>query len=360
MIFRRPYAFLIRHFRLIHLIMFAMLEYSTVMAKKIFDFFRDYITYSGKIEVISSNYNSYYIYIGFILVMILSTIIYFLMKYKSKPRLFYIGIIILCVFSSILFIFSYFNIRGLESTSVSGRELRLYRDISTINYGILIIMSIPMLIRGLGFDIKKFNFTSDLKELNLNEEDSAEVEVYNVLNSNAFKRNGRKLIREFSYYYKDNSLIINIFLVIATIILVFVFPVNRYIINRDLSEGEILNTKDFNLKVNCSYISERNRISKDNSYVIIKVSIIGKTNKYSLDLDEFVLNSKNDEYFPSMKYYNYFTDVGIGYKGGYLDINEYKEYLLIYNINSIDADNDFKLEYLNSKKKVKLNLKKID
>ena len=358
MILRRPYAFLIKHFRLIHLIIFGILLYITLKARDILNFFKDYIVYNGNIEVISSNYISYYIFVGLFLMAVLSVVIFYLMRYKKKPRLFYIFTIVVSVISFIFFIYLYNSIRGLEISHVSGRVVRLYRDLARINFWLLVVVSVPMLIRGLGFDIKKFNFSSDIKELHLNEEDSAEVEVSTDLSVNGIRRMIRKTIRELKYYYKENTLIINIIFVIVGIIIIMTYPFNRYVVNRDLTEGEILSTNYFNLKVNKSYISERKRISKNNSYVILDISVIGKVDKYVLNLDEFLLQGSNKKYIPSQKYYNYFTDIGIGYRNFKLSTSEYKNYILMYNVDS--TDKNFKLNYLNSSQIVKLNLEKLD
>lgn len=50
---------------------------------------------------------------------------------------------------------------------MSAREIRLLRDISRFNFWGLFIICLPTLVRGLGFDIKKFNFRKDLHELKL-------------------------------------------------------------------------------------------------------------------------------------------------------------------------------------------------
>lgn len=360
MILRRPYAFLIKHFRLIHLILFAIFVFITYNANTILSFFKDYITNNGNIEIISSNYINSFIYIAPIIIIGLSILIFYLMKYKDKPRLFYIILIIISILCTGIYTYLYLSIKSLETTIVGARVIRLYRDISRVNFYVLFITCIPLLIRGLGFDIKKFNFTKDLKELNLNEEDSAEVEVSIDMSSNGLKRTGRKTIRELKYYYAENKFIINIILSIIIIILILIFPFNKYVINRDLKEGEILGTNYFNIKVNNSYITSRKRITKNNSYVILKVSVIGKINKYSLDLDDFVLESNNNTYIPSQKFYLYFTDIGIGYKNAVLDTDKYKDYIFIYNINNTDKDSDFYLRYIVNDKKIKLSLEEID
>ena len=355
MILRRPYAFLIKHFRLIHLILFALLAIITYNASTVLNFFKDYITANGNMEILSSNYINAFIYIAPIIIIGLSISIFYLMKYKDKPRLYYIILIIVSVLCTGVYTYLYLSIRSLETTTVSARIIRLYRDIARSNFYVLFVMCIPTLIRGLGFDIKKFNFSKDLKELNLSEEDSAEVEVSIDVSSNGLKRTGRRTLRELKYYYVENKFFINIILGTLILILIMVFPFNKYVVNRNLKEGEVLGTSAFNIKVTDSYLTDRKRISKENSYVILKVSVIGKVNKYSLDLDHFVLEGKNNKYVPSQKFYLYFNDIGTGYRNNILDTTSYKDYILVFNINNIDKDSNFIFRYVDNDKGIKLS-----
>ena len=355
MILRRPYAFLIKHFRLIHLILFALLAIITYNASTVLNFFKDYITANGNMEILSSNYINAFIYIAPIIIIGLSISIFYLMKYKDKPRLYYIILIIVSVLCTGVYTYLYLSIRSLETTTVSARIIRLYRDIARSNFYVLFVICIPTLIRGLGFDIKKFNFSKDLKELNLSEEDSAEVEVSIDVSSNGLKRTGRRTLRELKYYYVENKFFINIILGTLILILVMVFPFNKYVVNRNLKEGEVLGTSTFNIKVTDSYLTDRKRISKDNSYIILKISVIGKVNKYSLDLDHFVLEGKNNKYVPSQKFYLYFNDIGIGYRNNILDTSNYKDYILVFNINNIDKDSNFIFRYVDNDKGIKLS-----
>ena len=355
MILKRPYAFLIKHFRLIHLILFALLAIITYNASTVLNFFKDYITANGNMEILSSNYINVFIYIAPIIIIGLSILIFYLMKYKDKPRLYYIILIIVSILCTGVYTYLYLNIRSLETTTVSARIIRLYRDIARSNFYVLFVMCIPTLIRGLGFDIKKFNFSKDLKELNLSEEDSAEVEVRIDVSSNGLKRTGRRTLRELKYYYVENKFFINIILGTLILILVMVFPFNKYVVNRNLKEGEVLGTSAFNIKVTDSYLTDRKRISKDNSYVILKISVISKVNKYSLDLDHFVLEGKNNKYVPSQKFYLYFNDIGTGYRNNILDTTSYKDYILVFNINNIDKDSNFIFRYVDNDRGIKIS-----
>ncbi len=352
MILRRPYAFLIKHFKIIHIIMFLLLGYTTYRANNIVSFFKDYIG-NSRTEILPKYYNFGLVYFFIILFIISSVAILYLMKYKKKPRLIYIISIAAGIISFILFIYLGSTVYSLTTTSVTGRVLRLYRDISRINYYMLFILCIPYIVRGLGFDIKKFNFNKDLMELNISEEDSAEIEVNVDLTPDGIKRRGRKYLRELSYYYHEYKLFINIILIVVGIFIIMAFPFNMLVINRSLTEGETLITRDYNMIVEDSYISTRKRTSMDNTYVILKVKIKGKAKKYTINLDSLVLNANKNSYKPSLKYYNYFTDIGYGYKKTYLITDNYKEYLLIYNINNKDAKRLY-LHNLDNDRKVRL------
>ena len=360
MILRRPYAFLIKNFRLIHIILFILFSYITFKANNILNFFKEYINNNGNIEVIASDYVGASIFISVVLIIAISVIIFLLMRYKQKPRLFYIVLVVISIISSMAFVYLHGSIKNLETSIELARTIRLLRDLSRFHFYMLFITCIPILIRGLGFDIKKFDFNKDLHELKLEAKDNEEVEVTLDLSSDEVKRTGRKVTRELKYYYFENKLFIDIILGVIGIILILIFPFNKFILKGNLSEGGTLSTSNFNIRVNESYISDRNRISKDNSYLILKVELKGKTNKYKLNLDEFILEGRKNDYVPSMKYYNYFTDLGIGYKNRELSTDEYKEYLLIFNIKNEDKKYKFKLNYIGSDRKIKLSPEVID
>ena len=115
-----------------------------------------------------------------------------------------------------------------------------------------------------------------------------------------------------------------------------------------------MQTQKFNIRVEDSYISERKRTSKNNSYVIVKISAIGKEKKFNLDLDEFVLKGKKNNYVPSMKYYYYFTDIGRGYRNNILSTDGYTQYILVYNIKNDDIKKRFVINYIWNNRKIKI------
>lgn len=359
MILRKPYAFLIKYFKLIHLILCASIAFLTYQANFLLDFFKDYIGGNIK-EVIASEYINSSIYVFASIIIVLSIVIYFLMKYKQKPRFLYITNVIVIILSMVCFTYLYGNIKTLEIGSLEAKVIRLLRDISRFNFWALFIILLPSLVRALGFDIKKFNFSKDLEGLKLEAKDSEEVEVNLDLGSDRIKRGGRAWLRELKYYYIENKFFINIILGVIIIILIMIFPFNKFVVHRTKNQGELITTKNFNFKINDSYLSEKQRTSKNNEYLIVKFSVKGKYKKYSLKTDSFVLKVDDKEYIPSLKYYLYFTDVGKGYQRQELNTENYTDYLLIYNISSPKPDSKYTIEYILEDEKIKLSPKSLD
>lgn len=354
MVLRRPYAFLIKYFKLIHLVLFGFLVYITISASRVLGFFRDYINSNGNMEVISSNYFSPFIVISFMFVIFISVFIFMLMRYKNKPKLLYILVVIMSLVSGFVFTYLQGNVKELETGIMSARDIRLLRDISRFNYWGLFVMCLPVLIRGLGFDIKKFNFSSDLIDLKLDKADNEEIEINTEISSDGIKRIGSKFAREMRYYYLENKFLLNIIFGIIIVILVMRFPFNKFVINRTLNEGDTLSTQNFNMIIEDSYISSRHATSKNNSYIILKASIKGKSKDYSLRMDEFVLRGKKNEYIPSLKYYYYFSDIGSGYYKEDLNMNDYTSYILIYNIDNSDKANKYIIRYIRNNRKIRI------
>lgn len=359
MVLRRPYAFLIKHFKFIHLVLFGLLTYITISANGVLGFFKDYISSNGNMEVITSDYFSPFIVICFLLVIFISVFIYMLMRYKKKPKFLYFLIIVLSLVSGFVFTYLQGNVKDLETGIMSAKDIRILRDISRFNYWGLFILCLPVLVRGLGFDIKKFNFTGDLVELKLDKADNEEVEINTEISSDGIKRIWSKFAREMKYYYLENKFLLNIIFFIIIVILVMRFPFNKFVINRTLNEGDVLSTDNYNIRIMDSYVSSRHATSKNNSYVIVKASIKGKTKDYSLRVDELVLKGKNREYIPSLKYYYYFSDIGNGYYKEELNMNDYTSYIFVYNIDNSDKKDKYIIRYIKDNKKIRIKPQEI-
>ena len=92
MIFKKPYGFLIKHFKLIHLILTGLFIYLLKYVNDILGFYNDF-----RAGIVSKVDAELYLNNGYVLPVVLSIVIciiaYLLLKYKDKPRLLYIVLI---------------------------------------------------------------------------------------------------------------------------------------------------------------------------------------------------------------------------------------------------------------------------
>ena len=131
MILRKPYAFLIKNFKLIHLILTILYIYLAIKVNNMLRYFNNFIDGTeGKLAAIK--YVTNYYLIAIIASIIICLVIYALMRYKKKPKLLYLILIILYIIVAIIINFSYGGLETIYISNVSARDLRLYRDLLRI------------------------------------------------------------------------------------------------------------------------------------------------------------------------------------------------------------------------------------
>ena len=157
MILRKPYAFLIKHFKLIHLVITGILFYLVLKYRDVYVFLRKCVT-DNAYKYNALEYIDYTIYIFILIAILLLGGIYFLLKYKDKPRRQYIFSIGVYIIIGIVMLATYGYLRDIVNNLIEQKTIRFYRDITFISILFQYYIIVVMLIRGLGFDIKKFNF----------------------------------------------------------------------------------------------------------------------------------------------------------------------------------------------------------
>ena len=237
MILRKPYAFLIKHFKLIHLILTGLYIFLVAKVSSLLNYYNNLIAGTeGKLKAIT--YVTNYYLIAIILSIIICLIVFWLMHYKKKPKLLYLILIVFYIIVEIIINISYSGLETIYISSLDAKTTRLYRDLLEI---IIIFQYISIaftLVRGLGFDIKKFNFKEDISELELDITDDEEVEL-TLGNTNGLQRKARRQFRELKYYYKENKIFINVIIILAIIFLASTITINKEVINKVYKEKEI-------------------------------------------------------------------------------------------------------------------------
>ena len=371
MILRKPYAFLIKYFKLIHIIMFVFFSYLVFALRKIFIFFKEYVT-SGSFtytDGMVSKYISPIVYVMVILLLASAIAIFFLMRKKDKPLLFYR---ITIVYTTILlgaFIYYAVFFKSLDTTTYQPLQVVINRDIVLFLYILNYAFVVFTFIRGFGFDIKKFSFEKDKRELNIEETDSEEYEfTINVDKENVIAYLNKQK-REFKYYLKVNAKIFIIVGSIAFVSLTAYFLYDILVTNKVYKENQVIEIGNLKYKINNSYITNTSKygdeISKDNNYVVIDFTIQNDGKEGYLDDQTFRVYANGKYYYLSKTSCDLFNDLGVCYHNQKISAGSKYNFIGVYKIDQKYSDSH--LEILKSKKKeeyvytkVKISLKNIE
>ena len=339
MIIRKPYAFLIKHFRLIHLFIFAFLLYVAYKSTALLNFFNGYVSngYYSYVDNLAGSLINFYLFLAIVLIILLGATIYILLKWKDKKRALYVY---MCCFYLLLFIvfIIYFGFLSIiENDVVDERVLRTYRDIILIANLPQYFFLIMMFIRGIGFDIKKFDFRKDMEELDIEAPDDEEVEISFGKDNYKIKRKARRTFREFKYYALENKFFFGVICLLLLASFGFAIYLNFEVYNKKFNETELFSIDGVNFKVLSSYASNvdyvGNYINEDKEYVIVEISMNNDTDERKvLETEDLKLIVEGEEYPVSFSKNNYFIDFGEGYYKQTLYPGEEKVYILIYEI----------------------------
>lgn len=374
MILRKPYALLIKNFRLIHLFLTAIVGYLFYRNTFILNLFNNYIASPTTLKGYDSSRELFpiLIYLGMILVIAISFMILGLMAFKKKPYLYYLYTTILYVVLFFLLITAEGSVNTLETALIDVRSARAIRDfimIAMIFQGINVAIS---LVRGLGFDIKKFDFGENIEELQIEEEDYEEFELAVDFDYNNYVVRFRRFVRHLRYFYLEHRIMSNILISFTVIVVVVTQLLNIFVFNTVYSEKQIVRTNDYQIKVIDSYVTtndyRNNKFLTDTKAVVVKVDV-KSLRDITLDNNSIFLSINGKRYRALNIYQNELSDLGYVYNEEKLT-EEFKSYLLTYELpNNINTNNvnivftSYALkntELLASYKKVKLNIENLD
>ena len=351
MILRKPYAFFIKHFRFFHFVMLVFLGLIVYRTNIVRTFFNEYLNAVAYIipENIASSMFTNTTYIWGVIVILFSIIVFVVMNKKEKPVLFY-GLNILLVISTLVFLtYSRVIVYRLQSELVSVQILRALRDIGNILFMVQAVFLIVTFVRAIGFDIKKFNFSKDLQELNISSEDYEEYEVQFNFDKNEFKRNIRKNIREFKYFLLENKKMIIIFTSIFIMVVFSFIYFNFWKFSKKVNTNSFFTTSDFSMKITNSYITQKNYKQKNISdNYLVAVLLETKKSNNKINTSKTQLRVGKGIYYPiDSKYKEALSDLGTVYDSQKLE-NDSNKFVLIYEIPVALKDKEMSFVYLDN------------
>ena len=365
MVLKKPYGLMIKHFKLLHFILLVLSFLVVFQLRPLMSFFNEFIANGYTVTVVDNMagaYINFLVYISLLLMVGLLTMLLILLKYKNKPNKIYLFAIIYYIILFISIIIASGLLTSLEEALWSTSSARLYRDIATI-VTLPQYFFIPFwLIRALGFNIKQFNFQSDLAELNLSQADSEEIEISLGFETYKYRRIFNRIKREFKYYFYENKIFMYSILAITIIVLVYLFISNFEIYTTKYTTGDSFTFSNLNVKVEDSIITNLNyagNVIDDNTYyLLLKLTITNNTkNDSALEYNKFLLYGRKRYYLPNIGYQLEFVDYGEAYDGNKLSPGASKTIILPYAINKEDINENYYISIYNGKSKKKNNYK---
>ncbi|MDD3452954.1 MAG: hypothetical protein PHN42_01585 [Bacilli bacterium] len=358
MILRKPFAILIKHFKLIHFILMLLMMYVLYSTNAILSFINEYMkttTYLIDHEVVLKLFNNS-IYISIFFIFLMSVVILFLMAFKKKKIKFYLFNLAIYIYMIVVFVIVHNVLSSLEINLVDLKTLKMVQDLtvsSVISQGAVLLY---VAIRATGFDIKTFNFVKDLEELDIEEQDNEEFEVNIDVDTDKARRKFRKITRYIKYIYVENKYIfsIGILLLIASICAGIYLNINVY--NKTFKENTAFTTSEFIINIKDTYLTSTdyysNEIDDKYHFVVVKYNIKKFSNKDKFMKNVSLVLEMNDHiFYNESKYKIEFSDFGNIYNEDLLSTN-FNTYIMVYKIPDSYIDDKMQIKYYDINRKV--------
>ncbi len=338
MILRKPYAFLIKYFKLIHIIITVITFYLIYKSTGILSFLNDYILNNTSVvgQAITERLFHPFMYLGVIVSIVMAAVVLILMKQKEKPIVFYIFNTAVYIYILIVFILSRNTIGTMEIEIVDIRIVKLLKDAFTAMIFLEFISLCLTFVRSTGFDVKKFDFARDMKEISIEETDNEEFEVDVEVDTDRYMRKLRRKLRHMKYVYIENKFIIHI---VCAVIVGFVVG-SMYLLHRDQSkimkQNRYFTVNNFTMNVTNSYTTKynylSNKVSDQYTLVILKFRVKNNyQNTSKLQNARMELNVDGISFHPTNKYNDVSFDLGTPYENYDITTDE-EVYTAIYEI----------------------------
>ena len=354
MILKKPYATFIKYFKLLHGVMAVFIGLLLYRTFKIYGFFKVYsVDYRSVMSSFSvREYAGYYTYFFIFVIILLTVALFSVMFYKKKPFTVYIYNIVLYILVFVLYSFSFSTFENVSRSILDVRVAKAFRDISFILGSLQIVSFVLIIIRTTGFDIKKFDFGTDLQQLDISEKDSEEIELALEFDRDKIIRKIKNFFRNIKYFYFENKFIFNCVILASVVVigLIVHFTVGAY--RSDYSQGVSFDSSGFSMNVIDSYILDsdlngRKIVETEGDYagavVAVRFHIKGYSVNQLLDVGLITLRIGDLSYSHNYKLANEIYDLGTPYYDQKLT-SEYQTYIIAFEISDTLAKRKMELK----------------
>ena len=336
MVLRKPYRFLIKNFRIIHLVMLLLGSYLIYKTNNMLSFFNEYLESSSLISVynLTSNLFNKLTFLVPILVLITLSSILYLLYWKKKPIKFYIFNAIIYIATLAIYIYIYTVCNTLETKVVDIRVLKLVDNLLLILLVLQVISTLFFFVRTLGFDVKKFNFKND-KDFEITDLDNEEFEFDVKFDSNEFKKSFNQKRRNLIYGYRENRFVADV--LIGIVLLIIFLLIIRFVLIKfkHYQINQVFYSNNFSFQIKELYITDRdnknNKIT-DNVLVVARVNVKGYKKGDKFNPYQLALSVNNIPYNVTTKYEKKLLDIGKTYRSQVLSTKDYTSYIITFEI----------------------------
>ncbi len=353
MLVKKPYAFLIKNFRLIHGILLFLAVYLGKKTLDIYDFYNRYVNLHSYTDVsnLVSKYVAPFMYVACIFTILVCALIYFILSLKNKSKSLYLYTVLfyICLFT--YYVFMAISFDRLHGSMFDVETVRAYRDISFIFLFPQIIVIFLMFGRTIGFNIKQFDFKKDLEEMNIEMSDSEEVELTFGNDNYKYARGFRKFLRLSKYFVLENKL----FVIIVCSAIIFIASligfskINVYADKNYEKAAFIANGLTYD--VSESYITSSDKsnqiIKKDKYYLLVKTKIQNKTTKdINVNRETFRLSYKEDLLYADMSLPEKFIDLGETFRSNKVKSGSDYDCIVVFELDKSQLATEYILNVL--------------
>lgn len=355
MIIRKPFAFLVEKFKLLHFIILVPCIYLIYMFWHLKDFFDKFVVdgYVTSLYDVVSKYYSFLMIIACLIVIAFTILVAILFKKKNRFYLSYLFLTFVYLIVLVITLFTPGLLHNAELAKLESSTSLVVRGVMGIVFYAQIVSSIFLLLLTFGFNIKTGEFSDIKDEINLDEEDSEEVEINLRTDNYKVKRFANRYKREIKYYIIENK---NIFKVLAGILaVVLLFFIGKFIfsLNRTVRVDQSFSYSNFSVSFNNSLLStldyNGNVISSGKIYLANKVSVTNRTNALlTFKTDDFCLEVDGECIYPILDKSGKFIDLAKPYYAEKIGAGKTYEYVLVYELDETMARSKYKIKILDS------------
>lgn len=303
-------------------------------------FFNNYVK-NGYMTTVVTDLEKLYtpasLFIIILLIILLIMAILILLVHKKKPAKLYIMMVIyyLLIFIGLFYISGI--LQSFEKELLSSTLSRSLRDVLVIVYIPQFIFIVFILLRTIGFNVKKFEFADERQSMDSDSLDNEEFEINVNFQGYRFKQKINRTFREIIYYIKENKfIVICVLLALSAALAIYIY--NNIHSNYDLTyrTGKSFTYNKLNITVEDAVITNLDYQGNtlDNYYLVLKVKI-KNTSGYAINVDynNFKLEVGRDTINPTINDSVNFIDYAPSNVPLSISHNSDKTFALAYKLN---------------------------